>query len=153
MMGLRLSCFLLALLPFTALAEHHSGKPPALYAAIKAFSDAYENNDVETYFGFYADDATIYFYGARQDVSSYHDQWIAMVQGGGGVEMDEASDLRIQVTPSEDVAVATYFVANRTRYADGTRSEVRAFETDVWQKIDGAWKIISLHFSEIQPEN
>lgn len=153
MMGIRLSCFLLALLPLTASAEHYSGKHPDLYAAIQAFSDAYENNDVDKYFGYYADDATIYFYGSRHDVTSYHDQWSTMIQKGGGVEMDDASDLRVQVMPSDDVAVATYFVDNRTRYADGTRSEVRAFETDVWQKIDGAWKIISLHLSEVQPED
>jgi len=31
-------------------------------------------------------------------------------------------------------------------------STVRAFETDVWQKIDAEWKVVSLHYSEIPPD-
>jgi ketosteroid isomerase-like protein len=54
--------------------------------------------------------------------------------------------------PGEEVAIATSFINNRTRSPDGEISTVRAFETDVWQKIDGKWKIISLHYSEIPPD-
>ena len=45
-----------------------------------------------------------------------------------------------------------FFIADLTRSPDGTKSAVRAFETDVWQKIDGKWKIISLHYSDIPSE-
>jgi ketosteroid isomerase-like protein len=75
-----------------------------------------------------------------------------MMEAGGGVEMNEMSDLQMQVMPCGDVAIATSFIDNRTRSPDGTTSTVRAFETDVWQKIDGNWKIISLHYSEIAPD-
>jgi hypothetical protein len=51
--------------------------------------------------------------------------------------MDVASDRQLQIMPSDDVAISTAFVDNRRRYPDGTRSTARAFETDVWQKIDG----------------
>jgi ketosteroid isomerase-like protein len=51
--------------------------------------------------------------------------------------------------PSGDVAIATSFIDNRTRLADGTTSSETAFETDVWQKIDGEWKIVSLHYSTV----
>jgi len=54
--------------------------------------------------------------------------------------------------PGGDVAVATSFIDNRTRSPDGTKSTSRAFETDVWQKIDDKWKIISLHYSGISAE-
>lgn len=132
-----------------AIAEHHDSMDADLNAAIKEFDRAYASNDVETYFGFYAEDATVYFYGARQNVSAYHQEWTALIEGGGGVELNEMSDLQVQLMPSGDVAIATSFVDNRTRYPDGTLAKARAFETDVWQRIDGAWKIISLHFSEI----
>ncbi|MEQ8800957.1 MAG: nuclear transport factor 2 family protein, partial [Haliea sp.] len=61
------------------------------------------------------------------------------------------ADLQVQLMPGDDVAVATSFVDNRTRAPDGATSTVRAFETDVWQKINGEWKIISLHYSVIPP--
>jgi len=139
----------LALISFSAMAEHHGSEDADLHAAIKTFDHAYATNDVETYFGYYADDATVYFYGARQDVDAYHEEWTAMMEAGGGVEKNEMSDLQVQLMPCGDVAIATSFIDNRTRSPDGTISTARAFETDVWQKIDGEWKIISLHYSDI----
>jgi ketosteroid isomerase-like protein len=147
-----LSGIVIALISFSAMAEHHSSQDADLHASIKAFDSAYANNDVENYFRFYAGDATVYFYGARQDISAYHEEWTALMKSGGGVEKNEMSDLQVQLMPSGDVAIATSFIDNRTRAADGTTSTSRAFETDVWQKINGEWKIISLHYSDIAPE-
>ena len=144
-----LSGIILALLSFSAMADHHENAD--LHAAIKAFDDAYANNDVETYFGFYAEGATVYFSGARQDVSAYHEEWTALMAAGGGVEMNKMSDLQLQVMPSGNAAIATSFVDTRTRSADGSKDTSKAFETDVWQKIDGNWQIISLHYSVIPP--
>ena len=67
--------------------------------------------------------------------------------------MNEMSDLVIQMMPSGEVAIAMSFIDNQTRSAEGEVSTVRRFETDVWQKIDGEWKIVSLHYSEIEPED
>ena len=61
-------------------------------------------------------------------------------------------DLVIQMMPGGETAIATSFIDNRTRSPEGEVSTVRAFETDVWQKIDGEWKIVSLHYSEIAPD-
>ena len=66
--------------------------------------------------------------------------------------MNEMSDLVVQMMPGDEVAIATFFIDNQTRSADGEVSTVRAFETDVWQEIDGKWKIVSLHYSEIAPD-
>ena len=142
----------IALITVSAMAGHHESENADLHAAIKAFDHAYATNDVETYFSFYADGATVYFYGARQDVAAYHEEWTAMMEAGGGVEKNEMSDIQVQVMPSGDVAIATSFIDNRTRNPDGSKTTAKAFETDVWQKIDGKWKIISLHYSEIAPE-
>jgi ketosteroid isomerase-like protein len=78
--------------------------------------------------------------------------WIDLMAAGGGVELNEMSDLQVQVMPSGDFAIATSFIDNRTRSADGTTSTSRAFETDVWQLIDGKWRIVSLHYSAISAE-
>ncbi|MBT5153005.1 MAG: nuclear transport factor 2 family protein [Gammaproteobacteria bacterium] len=152
-----LSYFAIVLMSFSAMANHHDIEQGAenadLHAAIKAFDHAYANNDVEKYFSFYAEDATVYFSGARQDIAAYHKLWIGLIEAGGGVELNEMSDLQVQVMPNGDVAISTSFIDNRTRSPDGTTSTTRAFESDIWQKIDGKWKIISLHHSGIQPES
>ena len=145
-----LSCFVILLMSFSAMADHHGEENADLHAAIKAFDHAYATNDVEKYFSYYADGATVNFGdGSRVNVAEYHEMWTGLMAAGGGVELNEMSDLQVQVMPGGDVAVATSFIDNRTRSPDGTKTTSKAFETDVWQKIDGEWKIISLHYSEI----
>ncbi len=147
-----LTCLVVALISFSAMAEHHNSVDAEVRDAVKAFSGAYTSNNVEAYFSTYADDATVYFYGARQKVSAYREEWTEMIDAGGGVEKNELSDLQVQVMPSGDVAVATCFIDNRTRASDGQTTSVRGFETEVWQKIDDEWKVVSLHYTEIPPE-
>ena len=148
----RIAVLVATLISFAALAAHHESALDEVRAAVEGFDTAYATNDVEGYFGYYAEGATVYFYGARQDLSAYHEEWTAMMAAGGGVEVNEMSDLVIQMMPGDEVAIATSFIDNTTRSPEGEVSTVKAFETDVWQKIDGAWKIISLHYSEIPAE-
>jgi len=148
-----LSCFVIILMSFSAMAQHDGAENAELHAAIKAFDHAYANNDVEKYFSFYADDATVYFGDdARVDVADYHEMWTGLIKAGGGVELNEMSDIQVQVLPGGDVAISTSFIDNRTRSPDGTTATSRAFETDVWQKIEGKWQIISLHYTVITPD-
>ena len=148
-----LSSLIIVLMSFSAMAEHHGVKKGLdnadLHAAIKAFDHAYATNDVEKYFSYYADGATVYFGDGRVDIAAYHEMWTGLMAAGGGVELNEMSDLQVQVMPGGDFAISTSFIDNRTRASDGTTSTSRAFETDVWQKMGGKWQIISLHYSSI----
>ena len=142
-------CLLLAMMPFSLLAGPHSEEYADLRTAKIAFESAYATNDVETYFSFYAPDATVYFGGdARGDIPAYHEMWTALVEAGGGVEVNELSDLRFQLMPDGEVGVVTCFIDNRRREPDGSKVIAEGYQTDVWQKIAGHWKIISLHYSE-----
>lgn len=118
-------------------------------AAVEGFNSAYETNEVAAYFGYYAADATVFFYGERQDMDAYRVLWDELMAAGGGVEVNTMSDLIIQVLAS-DVAVTTAFIHNKTRSPEGEVEEINAFETDVWRKIDGKWKIVSLHYTVIE---
>jgi len=139
---------------FSVFADHpNSSAVTEVTNAVKAFNKAYETNDVEGYFNHYANDAMLYFYGDRWEVSTYHEYWkTAVVGAGGGVEKNMQSDLQVKVTSGGDTAVTAYFVENRSRSPEGEINEEKAYESDVWQKIDGVWKIISLHYSVIPPE-
>ena len=139
---------------FSVFADNHnSSAATEVKNATIAFNKAYETNDVEGYFNMYADDAMLYFYGNRSEVSTYHEYWkTTVVEAGGGVEKNMQSDLQVKVTSGGDTAVTAYFVENRSRSPEGEINEEKAYESDVWQKIDGVWKIISLHYSVIPPE-
>ncbi len=147
-----MTCLVTMLIAIPVLAAHHESAETEVNAAVVAFNVAYASNDVESYFSNYTDDATLYFFGARQDVAVYHKEWSEMVDASGGVEKNELSDLRVQIMPGDEVAVATYFVDNVSRSPDGETTMAKAFESDVWQKIDGRWQIVSLHYTEISPE-
>lgn len=135
-----------------AFADDHVSVTAEVAAAVEAFNGAYANNEVEAYFDFYAPDASVYFYGARQDLDAYEDEWTGMVAAGGRVERNALSDLQVQVMPGGEVAVASYFVDYRLRLPDDEISTARAFETEVWKKTGGEWKLVHLHYSEI-PED
>ena len=147
------SYLVIILMSFTAISQLHAEENADLHAAIKAFNHAYTSNDVESYFNFYADDATVYVGGeVRVDMAAYHEMWIALMAAGGGVELNDMSDPQVQVMPSGDFAISTTFISNHTRSSEGALSKSRAYETNVWQKVDGQWKIVSLHYSGISEE-
>jgi ketosteroid isomerase-like protein len=137
------------LLSIAAAADSHAPARAEVAAAVADFNSAYANGEVDAYFAYYAPDASAYFYGARQDLAAYQEEWTALVAAGGAVEKNELSDVEIRMLPGGDVAVATYFVDYRLRMPDGEISASKAFESEVWQRIDGEWKIVNLHYSEI----
>ena len=133
--------------------HHHSTAAAEVRNATDAFNLAYETNDVDGYFDMYAENAMLYFYGDRWEVSTYYDYWKnSMVGAGGGVEKNKASDIQIKVAPGGNTAVVGSFIENRSRSPEGDINEEKGYETEVWSKIDGVWKIISLHYSVIAPE-
>ena len=148
-----LTCLVAVLITISAMAAHHGSAEDEVRAAAEAFSTAYASNDIDGYFSYYAEDVTMFYYGARQDLSAYHKEWSAEIAAGGGIEVNEMSDVVIQMMPGNEVAIVTSFIDNRSRSPEGEVSTVRAFETDVWQKIDGEWKIVTLHYTEIEPED
>lgn len=97
-------------------------------------------------------DATLFYGRERQDLAAYAESWPKFMEAGGGVEKNEMSDLKVQVLPCGDAAVSTAFIHNITRSPDGSKDAIRAFETDVWQKVDGEWKVVSLHYTELPAE-
>lgn len=143
-----LTC-LVVFLALPAVADMHAGVAADVREVVKSLNAAYADNAVEKYFDYYAADASVYFYGARQDVAAYREEWAALVDAGGGVEKNELADIQVRVMPSGDVAVASYFIDYRLRGADGEIVTDKAFETDVWLKIDGEWKLVNLHYSEL----
>jgi ketosteroid isomerase-like protein len=144
-----LTVLLLALSLATATAAEHDAAEAEVRAAVIAFNDAYAGNDAATYFSYYEPDAMVYFYGARQDVAAYREEWTAMIAEGGGVEKNDLSDLQVRIVPGGDMAIASYFVDYAMRTPAGEISTAQGFESEVWQKVAGEWKIVGLHYSEI----
>ncbi|HKX56795.1 MAG TPA: hypothetical protein VJN01_11850, partial [Xanthomonadales bacterium] len=81
----------------------------------------------------------------------YKKDWYELIGGGGGVEKNTLSILRVVVSPSGDSAVAAYRLDVQTRMADGTITRDHSQESDSWFKVDGNWRIAHLHYTT-QPQ-
>lgn len=115
--------------------------------AVVAFNDAYVQNDLDAYFGFYAADATLIFDTGRVVLEDYRKDWHQLVADGGAVESNVISDIQIQLSPAGDAAVASYQLEVRTRYPDGTVVTEHAWETDAWFKTKKGWRVAHINYT------
>jgi len=122
-------------------------------AFIARYNADYAKNDLEAYFRAFASDLTQWFPQGRVDLPSYRASWTKYIGAGNKVEAAEVRDLRVQVGPSGDSAVATYVLRVTTRTAKGEVSTEDNQETDVLFKRGGAWSIVHVNYapSRVQP--
>jgi len=115
---------------------------------------AYEANDLPKYFSFYASDFTQYLPEGRSDLPAYKKEWSSYIGEGNRVEKVVLSDMRVQVGPSGDTAVASYIIHVRTTLKDGKVTDEDNQESDVLFKRNGEWKVVFLHYSSApKPES
>lgn len=112
---------------------------------------AYAANNLEKYFSYYADDLVAIFYNARTTLPEYRKFWTESVHAGNPVVSVNISDLIVRISPAGDSAVASYQIDVRNRHSDGRTTDEHAFETDVWVKRGGAWKITHAHYALATP--
>ncbi len=111
------------------------------------FNAAYAANDLDKYFGYYADDAVLWFPEGRTDVPSYKKMWTAYIKSGAALKAATLSDYHVKLSPQGDTAVASYLLHVKTLGADKKVTDEDFQETDIWFKARGAWKIVHVHYS------
>lgn len=114
---------------------------------IADYNAAYEKNDLDTYFKAFAPDLTQWFPSGRVDLASYRASWSKTIAAGNRNEKVEVRDLRIQMSPAADAAVATYILRVTFRSAKGVVTTEDNQETDVLFKRDGAWTIVHVNYA------
>lgn len=140
------------LIALSAVADQHKSVEAEVRDAVKAFNGAYARNDVNGYFSYFDDNADMFWAGARQTAAGYRVEWVATIDAGGAVEKNDVLDLQVRVLPGGNAAIVSFFIDYRMRTPDGEIVEEKAFETEVWQKFDGAWKVVGLHYTMIPAE-
>jgi ketosteroid isomerase-like protein len=129
-----------------------SGPGKEVLDAVTKLTQAYGANDIDGYFKFYAPDLTWWGPGGRSDKASYHKMWTESVKTTGGLASAENSDLRIQVSPGGDLAVASYLLKVTRRNPGPNRPADITYEmSPTLIKRGGAWTIVHLHFQVVPP--
>jgi ketosteroid isomerase-like protein len=113
----------------------------------KDFNAAYAANDLDKYFGYYADDAVLWFPEGRTDVPSYKKMWTAYIKSGAQLKSAELSDYHVKLSPQGDAATASYVLRVKTLEANKKMTDETFQETDVWFKTAGGWKVAHVHYS------
>ena len=151
----RTAPLLIAIMALIALpASVFAAEPEEeIHALVVEFNEAYLQNDLDRYFAFYADDATLWFNSGRSKLTAYRDSWYKLIGAGGGVRKNTLSDIRVQMSPGGDTAIATYLVEVATEYPGNTLSSQKAHETDVWFKTDDGWRIAHVHYTSGDDED
>jgi len=125
--------------------------------AVTASGEAYLDNDPDRYFSFFADDAVIVNSdGQEQTIDEIYTDWKGQIASGGGVsniDVNHPRSIRLSADGNTavvhqlsvpisyrvpDESVAGGFISTTTQYAI----------TDVWERIDGSWKIVHEHYHE-----
>jgi ketosteroid isomerase-like protein len=112
-------------------------------------SAVYAANDLPRYFAYYADDLRALFPEGHTDLPGYKASWTDFIKGGGAILAFTYSDLKVQVAPGENAAVASYRAKVRTRYPDKGAVDEVYDETDVFFRRDGKWRIVEIHYSPV----
>ena len=139
------SCALL-LLGLSALA--HAGPKADITQLEQDFNAAYAANDLDKYFGYYSDDAVLWFQEGRTDIPRYKKEWAEFIKSGGKIQAGTTSDMHIRFSPQRDAAIASYLLHLTTKKADQTVANEVFQETDVWFKTAAGWKIAHVHYSD-----
>lgn len=116
-------------------------------AFIESYNAAYGRNDLDAYFKSFALDLTQWFPSGRVDLPSYQASWRKYIGAGNRLEKVEVRDLRVQLDPTLDAAVATYLLRVTTRSAKGEVSTEDNQETDVLFKRNGAWTLVHVNYA------
>jgi ketosteroid isomerase-like protein len=146
------SCALLLIgFPALAGAGPDGGAESGIRRLETDFNAAYFANDLDKYFGFYSNDAILWFPDGRTDIPAYKKEWTEFIKSGGRIQSGALSDLQIRFSPRGDAAIASYLLHVKTQQTDKKVLDEVYQESDVWFKAAGGWKIAHVHYSPAPP--
>jgi ketosteroid isomerase-like protein len=145
--NMKTSTLYAALLVFGLSAAANAGPKADIRQLETDFNAAYAANDLDKYFGFYADDAVLWFPEGRTDIPSYKKEWTEYIKSGAQIQGATLSDWHLRFSPQGDTAIASYLLHLKTQEADKKVKNEIFQETDVWFKTAGIWKITHVHYA------
>ena len=136
-----------ATFPKSMAADEPKAIEKAITSLEQTWNDAYGANDLPKYFSYYSENPILVFYNKRATLTDYRKMWAEETKTEP-VASATASDLKIEVAPAGDTAVASYQLEVRTHHPDGKTTTEHAFETDVWFKQKAEWRVYVVHYSK-----
>ena len=120
-------------------------------ATVKAWNDAFTNNDPETYFGYVHDDLTLFFPSSPYRVDGKADDRVEFEYSlqKNWTRVGYFQELQPKVQLYDNTAVVTYYTRG-TYGPEGQEKVIYLKETDVLVKVESEWKVVHIHVSSTQ---
>ena len=106
--------------------------------------------EVEPYLSYYWDDAAVFAVDSRVSVAELRQSLLKIIGAGGGpltINLPHADDNVISA--EGDAATTNFEWQSSYRAADGIDYERLSYETNVWYRRNGIWKIIRMHLTRL----
>jgi ketosteroid isomerase-like protein len=121
-----------------------------LRKAIRRKNDAYRAGDIAGYFKAYAPDISVYFAGSLMNFEEMRRLTEAQFAGGGKLlEYQIADSDHIAVSAAGDAATVSYPWRERFRFGDGRVTDTEYYETNVWYRRNGEWRMVHIHITTV----
>jgi ketosteroid isomerase-like protein len=104
----------------------------------------------EAYLSYYWDNALLFAVDGQMTLADLRREFVALLAAGGGplsIELPPIDD--IVISSGGDAATTSFEWRARARSADGTETDRSYYETDVWYRRNGTWKIIRMHLTRL----
>lgn len=136
-----------ALASGTAFAQASNAKAE-VERAVTDFVAAYGGGAamLEKYFGYYADDMSVMQPAGRWSKQAYYTMWKDTTTKGNGTASASIKDLVVQISPGNDVGIATFQMPTVYNSPQGPRPPVTWNLSTTWFKQGGTWTIKSVTF-------
>jgi ketosteroid isomerase-like protein len=121
-----------------------------LQAIIRKLPAIYRSGDIDSYLEHYAPDISAYYSGTAMTAIEAHQFIKSLFEGGGKTVKFEMTSPLVQFDESTEAAIVSYRWREHFRFNDGHETDTEYYESDVWYRRDGKWKIVNVHQSTIK---
>ena len=121
-----------------------------LRGIMRRLPEIYRSGDVQGYLAHYAPDMSAFYSGTLLGSEGAR-KFLTSLFAGGGKTLDfQMGDLKMQFSEGGDAAIVSYPWRERFLFEDGHETDTDYYETDVWLRRNGEWKIANVHQSTLR---
>lgn len=125
-------------------------KAEELRAILRKLPDIYRSGDIDGYLSYYAPDVSANYSGLMANAEGTRKFLKSLFEGSGKTLEFYVGEFQMQFDESNDAAVVSYPWREKFQFGDGHVTDTEYFESDVWFRRDGRWKIVNVHQSTIK---
>jgi ketosteroid isomerase-like protein len=111
---------------------------------------AWVRREIAAYISYYWEDAHIFAVDTSVSVPELRRSFASIVsEGGGPLSIDLPRDIDLMISQSGDAVTTSYQWRSSYRMSDGVDYDRLSYETNVWYRREGVWKIARMHLTRL----